>query len=316
MDLRQLRYFARIVELESITAAADALHIAQPSLSQHVANLEAELEAKLLIRGPFGARPTETGHILYRHAKMVLRQMEEAKAAVRNGRDVPSGHVTVGLPTSTSRVLALPLLRAVAAQFPDVTLEIVEGSSADLAEAVALQKLDVAIAMDVQARPNMQSVALLDEALMLVGKSIPHRDHTVTLAEVAALPLLLPSFPNSVRVLSDRAFVNAGLQFKLVAETSAVSVLLSAVRAGIGWTILPWSALAGDEDLGLVSLRIADAVLKRRVSLCISASARLSLACRSVEQALLALVSELVDTGQWLEVEPLLPKPMERSSGA
>ncbi len=310
MDLKQLRYFARIVELESITAAADALHIAQPSLSQHVANLEAELDARLLVRGPSGTRPTDTGHILYRHAKMVLRQMEEAKAAVQHGRDVPCGHVTVGLPTSTSRVLALPLLRHVTEHFPDITLEIVEGSSADLAESLALQKLDLAVAMDVQQRPNMQSTPLLDEQLMLVGRPIPGHPghpHAITLAQAAALPLLLSSFPNSVRVLWDRALVSAGLQCRLVAETSAVSVLLSAAREGLGWTILPWSALAGDQDDQLAAMSIADATLERRVSLCLSSSASLSLACRSVEAALQTIVSEMVGSGQWKGVRLIKP---------
>lgn len=310
MDLKQLRYFARIVELESITAAADALHIAQPSLSQHVANLEAELDARLLVRGPSGTRPTDTGLILYRHAKMVLRQMEEAKAAVQHGRDVPCGHVSVGLPTSTSRVLALPLLRHVTEHFPDITLEIVEGSSADLAESLALQKLDLAVAMDVQQRPNMQSTPLLDEQLMLVGRPIPGHPghpHAITLAQAAALPLLLPSFPNSVRVLCDRALVSAGLQCRLVAETSAVSVLLSAVREGLGWTILPWSALAGDEDDALAAMSITDATLERRVSLCLSSSASLSLACRSVEAALQTIVSEMVASGQWKGVRLVSP---------
>lgn len=302
MDFRQLRYFARIVELESITAAADALHIAQPSLSQHVANLEAELDAKLLVRGPFGTRATETGQILYRHAKMVLRQMEEARAAVRHGRDVPSGHVTVGLPTSTSRVLAVPLLKYVATRLPDVTVEIVEGSSADLAEFVALQKLDLSIAMDAQQRPNMYLVPLLDEQLMAVGPPRRHASDALTLADVAALPLLLPSFPNSVRVLVDRAFVAAGLDWRLVAETSAVSVLLSAVRAGMGWTILPWCALADERPGEFACLPIADATLVRRVSLCVSGSARLSLACRAVEAGMLELIGTAVREGNWKAV--------------
>lgn len=303
MDLRQLRYFARIVELESITAAAEALHIAQPSLSQHVANLEAELDAKLLVRGPSGTRPTETGHILYRHAKMVLRQMEEARAAVRYGRDVPSGHVTVGLPTSTSRVLALPLLQEVVQQYPDVTLEIVEASSADLAESVALQRLDVAIAMDVQQRVNMHVLPLLDETLLLVGPALAGNKSAVTLDELAALPLLLPSFPNSIRMLFDRAFVAAGLELNLVAESSAAAVLLAAARAGLGWTVLPWCALA-ENTHGLVGVPIADPSLRRRrMSLCTSASARLSLAGRCVEDTLLALIQRLVTDGSWQQVE-------------
>ncbi|MEN7530497.1 MULTISPECIES: LysR substrate-binding domain-containing protein [unclassified Cupriavidus] len=306
MDFRQLRYFARIVELESITAAADALHIAQPSLSQHVVNLEAELDAKLLVRGPFGARPTETGQILYRHAKMVLRQMEEAHAAVRHGRDVPSGHVRVGLPTSTSRVLAVPLLQLVTANVPDVTVEIVEGSSADLAELVTAQKLDLCIAMDAQQRPNMHLIPLLDEDLMAVGPAASgHGNQPLTLAEVAALPLLLPSFPNSVRVLTDRAFVAANLELHLVAETSAVSVLLSAVNAGMGWTILPWSALANEAPGAFVCVPISDSTLSRRVFLCVAGAARLSLACKTVEAAILQLIVDAIDSGAWQGVAAL-----------
>lgn len=305
MDFRQLRYFSRIVELESITAAADALHIAQPSLSQHVANLEAELDARLLVRGPFGARPTETGKILYRHAKMVLRQMEEAHAAVRHGRDVPSGHVRVGLPTSTSRVLAVPLLRYVADNVPDVTVEIVEGSSADLAELVATQKLDICISMDSQQRPNMHLLPLLDEDLMAVGPGPSSGEAPLTLAEVAELPLLLPSFPNSVRVLTDRAFIAAGLELTLVAETSAVSVLLSAVSAGMGWTILPWSALANEPAGAYACLPISDSSLSRRVFLCVAGSARLSLACRTIEAAMLRLIVASIDSQAWRGVHPL-----------
>lgn len=305
MDFRQLRYFARIVELESITAAAEALHIAQPSLSQHVVNLETELDAKLLVRGPFGARPTETGQILYRHAKMVLRQMEEAHAAVRHGRDVPSGHVRIGLPTSTSRVLALPLLEFVTTHTPDVTVEIVEGSSADLAELVAAQKLDLGIAMDAQPRANMHLVPLLDEDLMAVGPASAQRDTPLTLADMAAFPLLLPSFPNSIRVLIDRAFVAAGLDFKLVAETSAVSVLLPAVSAGMGWTILPWSALANEGAHDFACVPISDSTLMRRVFLCVAASARLSLACKTIEAAILRLIVDAIDTDAWRGVTPL-----------
>lgn len=309
MDLKQLRYFARIVELESITAAAESLHIAQPSLSQHVANLEAELDARLLARSPSGTRPTETGRILYRHAKMVLRQMEEAKAAVQHGRDVPSGHVTVGLPTSTSRVLALPLLQRVSAAYPEVTVEVVEGSSADLAESVALQKLDICVAMDVQQRPNLQTETLLDEELLLVGLPIPGHKRAIRLSQVARLPLLLPSFRNSVRVISNRAFADAGLEFKLVAETSAVSVLLSAVKAEMGWTILPWSALADDTHPDLVAMHISDATLKRRVSVCMSASGSLSLACRAVHETLLDVSAELARSERWKGVELLLSRP-------
>jgi len=307
MDLRQLRYFVSIVEMQSLTAAADALHISQPSLSQHVSNLEAEVGSPLLIRGRQGARPTELGQVLYLQAKKVLRQMDETRAALRRKKEVPSGKVRFGMPTSCSRLLALPLVKEIQAAYPDIILEIIEASSADLAEAVAQQRLDMAIAMDVDGRTDMQVVNLLEEHLMLVGRPIGGVRRSITLAEVAELPLLLPSFPNSIRVLADRAFAAAGLKKSLVAESSAVSFLLAAIRDGMGWSILPWSSLAGEHDDTLISLRISDVQLTRRASLCVSDSARLSLASTSVEASVLALVERMVQSAKWEGVELLRP---------
>jgi LysR family nitrogen assimilation transcriptional regulator len=238
---------------------------------------------------------------------VVLRQIDEAKAAVKHGNDVPSGHVTVGLPTSTSRILALPLLQSVAKHVPNVTLELVEASNADLAEFVALQRIDLAVAMDVQPQSNMHTIPLLDETLLFVGHPIAPKGSDITLKDVAALPLLLPSFPNSIRVIIDRAFINASLTVQLVAETSAVSILLASVGAGMGWTILPWSALSGTgASAGITSHRITDVELKRRMSLCISPSARLSLACNAIESLLVKVIIDLVKSGKWQGVD-LLP---------
>ncbi|CAM4271048.1 LysR substrate-binding domain-containing protein [Bordetella muralis] len=303
MDLRQLRYFTRIVELESITAAAETLHIAQPSLSQHVANLENELETQLLLRGPAGVRATDAGKLLYRHAKMVLRQVEEAKSALKHGRDTPAGHVTIGLPTSTSRVLALPLIEAVAEHYPEVLLEIIEGSSADLAVAVSLHRMDIAVAMDVQPQPTrMTTTPLLMESLYLVGPDLGLE--AITLQQMAELPLVLPSFPNSVRVLAARALAEQALSVNLIAETSAVSVLLALARAGRGWTVLPASAAVGPEaDADQVAFTpIADQSFNRRVSVCMSLSAEKSGVCTHIHRMLIEVARNLVQTKRWAGV--------------
>ncbi|MEI2416613.1 LysR substrate-binding domain-containing protein [Orrella sp. JC864] len=310
MDLRQLRYYTRIVELESITAASQALHVAQPSLSQHVAKLEDELGTPLLVRGPTGARATEAGEILYRQAKAILRQLEDAKSAVQQGFDTPAGHVTVGLPTSTSRILAVPLLQAVSRDYPEIQLELVEGATAELAEAVAQQKTDIAVAMEVRPRPGMRVTPILDEDVMLVcGPAHPGRG-PVSLAEVAALPLMLPSFPNSIRVLYEQALGRANLPLKLAAETSAASILLAAVRAGIGCTLLPWSAIAESHEGAAPALAVrpfSDLAFTRRMSLCVSQVAQLSRTCQVVQALLCELIRQLVHSGRWQGVR-LLPQ--------
>ncbi len=86
MNLRRLKYFVKIVDIGSLTQAAELLHIAQPALSQQVATLESELEKQLLVRSRRGVTPTEAGKILYSHAQTILSQCEQAKDAVSGAR--------------------------------------------------------------------------------------------------------------------------------------------------------------------------------------------------------------------------------------
>lgn len=84
MNFRRLKYFVKIVDIGSLTQAAEVLHIAQPALSQQVATLEGELDQQLLIRTKRGVTPTEAGKVLYTHARTILRQCEQAQLAVNN----------------------------------------------------------------------------------------------------------------------------------------------------------------------------------------------------------------------------------------
>src|SRR5882672_8321640 len=112
MNLRRLKYFVKIVDIGSLTQAADVLHIAQPALSQQLATLEGEVRQQLLLRTKRGVTPTEAGKVLYRHAQLILRQCEQARVDMdAAGRGV-SGAVSVGLaPGTAAASLSLPLLR-------------------------------------------------------------------------------------------------------------------------------------------------------------------------------------------------------------
>lgn len=300
MDLKQLKYFARIVELESITAAAQALFVAQPSLSQHVANLEAELGAKLLVRGAHGARPTTAGEMLYNHAKTILRQLEEAAIAVKQESNDPAGHVSLGLPTSTSRLVAVDLLAEITRQHKQISLEVVESASADLADLVARQRLDLTVAVDVQESSKFDVYPLLVEELLLVGPEASPLSSPARLEDICELTFILPSFPNSIRVKMERAFTGRGLRYRVIAESAAASVLAGVARTGLAWTVLPWSALKAEQDTGLKSVEIEGHALTRSLSLCVSKAAASNSACAVVRQALIRLIEQKVQDKQWL----------------
>ena len=137
MNLRRLKYFVKIVDIGSLTQAADVLHIAQPALSQQIATLEGEFRQQLLVRTKRGVTPTEAGQVLYRHAQIILRQFELAQSDVYHSGRSLSGQVSVGLaPGTAASALALPLLKAVRARHPSILLYLNENFGTTLSELV------------------------------------------------------------------------------------------------------------------------------------------------------------------------------------
>ena len=146
MNFRRLKYFVKIVDIGSLTQAAEVLHIAQPALSQQVATLEGELNQQLLIRTKRGVTPTDAGKILYTHARAILRQCEQAQLAVHNVGQSLSGQVSIGFaPGTAASSITMPLLQAVRAEFPEVVIYLHENSGAVLNEKLINHQLDMAV---------------------------------------------------------------------------------------------------------------------------------------------------------------------------
>lgn len=129
--MKQLKYFARIVELESITAAAQALYVAQPSLSQHVANLSPSWASSCSTEART-VRADQSRRTALQPRQGDLCQLEDAAIAVKQESNDPAGHVSLGLPTSTSRLVAVDLMSEITRQHKQISLEIVESALADL----------------------------------------------------------------------------------------------------------------------------------------------------------------------------------------
>lgn len=317
MDVRQLRYFVKVVELKNITTAAEALFIAQPSLSQHMANLEKDLGVTLLERSVHGTRATATGELLYRHAKTILRQFEDTRSAIRQESESPSGRVAIGFPTSTSRVVAAPLLSRLQEKYPLIELELVEASSGDLLGQVATDRLALAITMDARGDARLRIEPILEEELFVVMSPSESVPQALDIQSFAALPLLLPTHPNSVRVATERLLRDQNRKYRLVAETSAVEILIIAVERGLGATVLPSAAFYLAQQHGRVrGVSLQGRPLVRELSLSLSVSAARSPAVQCVRQILLRVIEEEIAQKRWQGVrlfsdaEPSPGKPM------
>jgi LysR family nitrogen assimilation transcriptional regulator len=313
VETRRLKYFARVIEVGSLTRAAEHLHIAQPALSQQMAALEAEFGAKLLIRSKRGVVPTAAGHVLYRHAQLILRQVEQAQIEIANSLATLSGSVSVGLTVSAAAVLSLPLLRAARQRYPDITLHINESLSGFLADFVVNGRLDMALLSGDVPIKGLTHRALMVEQLFLLSStnadggasSVIQGSEDITIAALRGHPLLLPSRPHGLRKLVDAAFSQAGITPDVVAELDSLRSLVAAAEEGIGSTILPWSATAWVTRPILVH-RFIEPGLARTITLCAPESLPLSSPAEAIHALLIEVVGSLAASQAWLGVT-LLP---------
>lgn len=303
MEIRQLRYFIRIVELGSMSRAAADLFIAQPALSQQMVHLEGELNVKLLARSVRGVTPTEAGGVFYRHAQAVLRQLEKMREDVQSATEDPCGVVSIGMPTSVANVLAAPLMLATQSRYPKIQLRITESLSGHLEELIANGRLELSVLFERERQSSHLKVRpLVNEQLFFVRAQLAGRSSSedVTLEDVAHERFVLPSKSNATRQLIERVFNERNLELQLAAELDSLSTIAAVVSKGLGSTITSLSAVAAELSAGkLVALPLEGVPISRVASLCTYDIVALSAPAQCVAELIPCVVHELLDSGVW-----------------
>lgn len=298
VNLRRLKYFVKIVDLGSLTQAAEVLYIAQPALSQQLATLEGEVRQQLLIRTKRGVTPTEAGKVLYRHAQVILRQCEQARVDMDAAGHSLSGQVSIGLaPGTAASALALPLVRTVRARLPGVMLYLNENYGSTLSELIMNGRMDLAVLYGDKAHHGLSFLPLVKEPLYLVGPAaMPVPADPVRLADLRDIELFLPRPYNIVRKLVNEAFMGLQLVPRVVAEIESAFTLNALIADGLGATILP-ASMARElvATSGAWLCRIIDPVIEAPLALCQSDHLPLSEPAQAVKDILLELVADLVE---------------------
>jgi len=241
IDLRRLEYFVAVAEAGSFSQGAAALHMSQPALSQQVALLEQETGQRLFTRTGRGVEPTEAGLALLAHARGIFELAEKARVDMRERQLTPSGRVTIGLPPRVAHAMTADLVQRFRSEFPDAAISVAEGLSIRLREWLVAGRLDVAVLFDPPASPLLHMETLVREPLVVMAAGpLPAR---MRLADVADLPLVLPSRPNALRQLLEKEAQPKGLVLKVVAEVDSIQTVLSLVARGVAATVLPASSL-------------------------------------------------------------------------
>lgn len=252
MDLRQLRYFIRIVEVKSLARAAAELGIAQSALGWHLRNLEREMNVPLVNRHSRGIEPTPAGLLLHDRAVEIMRSLDETKRQLGALGAAARPRILLGTTPPMQRLFALVL-----ADLPQANVIVVDGPSARLVEEVRGGRIDFCVAYDVEDHRGCARRELLRDATVLVERRKPPAcaDTTITLNEAARRPLALPGVEHAFRRLVAEHAARNKVALNVAFESQSLPVVRELVEAGSAAALLPFSAVARDVGDRRLSVR-------------------------------------------------------------
>lgn len=302
MNLRQLRNFITIVEMNSITAAAEHLNIAQPALSRQVKALEDQLNVRLLMRHGRGVMPTQEGIRLASKAALILEQVAELADDLSGTERLLDGTLTLGLPPSVADLMAIHLIERTMQTFPGVNLRITSGFSGHVQDWLTRGKIDLGVVYEGQEPRSARVRPIIMEELFLIQRpdDPQAQDGPATRAEVFSQRLILPNPEHSLRVLIDRAAADIGAEVQVALEIDIMRATLSCVERGIGSTIYPMVSVYEHVREGrLIARPIVDDPITRRLVL-LSPVNRPTMRLSDVfSEFLISEVHKMNDAGDW-----------------
>jgi LysR family cyn operon transcriptional activator len=248
LTLQQLTYFLAAVEHGSFSAAAEALHMAQPSLSEQIRRLEAELGVPLFTRAGRKLELTEAGRMLRPHADRTLAEAQAAIESVREVRDLSGGTVAFGTFGSAHHYLLGGLVQDFRARHPHVRVRAVGQNSAEVADAVRDGQLEAGLVVLPIEDRGLDVRAVLREELLYISRNPEHVREPVTIERLAAAPLILydarwAALDPTRRLLRERA-QRAGLVLEPQIEVEFLTAALDLAARGLGDTVGTASVLA------------------------------------------------------------------------
>lgn len=249
MTLQQLEYFLAAARHGSFSAAAESLLMAQPSLSEQVRRLEAELGVPLFVRAGRGLELTEAGRLFLPHAQRTLEEAQQALESVREVREITGGTVAFGTFSSAHHYLTGDLVQAFRERHPGVRIRVVGQNSAEVADAVRDGELEAGLIVLPVEDAGLDVRVAVSEELLYISADPKRVEHPITIEQAAEAPLILADARWAAqdptrRNLRQRAQA-AGVKIEPQIEVEYMTAALDLALRGLGDTVATQSILAG-----------------------------------------------------------------------
>ena len=272
MELRQLAIFLEVARRGSFTQAAQALHVAQPAISQSIAKLEAELGVALFQRNGRTIHLTVAGNRLVPHAERVVGDVAAAQHEFAHLRGVGTGRLSVGTTPTVATHLLPRVLADFRARHPHVEVTLREGGASVLVMMTERGAVDLAIVVLPIEHPALVTTPLFTEPLLLaVAADSPiaqaAQGRPVPLNIAAAEPFILYRVSYHLRSATLNGCRAVGFEPRVALEGGEMETVLRMVAAGLGVSLVPQLAFEGAPRPGVVGLPVSDPHLERAVGI-------------------------------------------------
>jgi LysR family cys regulon transcriptional activator len=261
MKLHQLRYLAAVAQSGlNITAAAQKLHTSQPGVSKQIKLLEDELGFQIFVReGRNLTRITPAGQQVIERALRILQEAQSIRQLSTELRDEGRGSLSIGTTHTQARYVLPDVIREFRGRYPQVALNLHQGTSEQIAEMVAGDRIDCAIATGSEAL--FGDLTLLPcyrwHRTVIVPRSHPLASAgRLTFKALAAYPLITYTFSFSGPSSLHEAFSKAGLTPNIAITARDADVIETYVRLGLGVGIVAHMAI-DEHDPDLVAIDAA-----------------------------------------------------------
>jgi len=308
MDARSLRYFVQVADSRSFSNAANFLRIGQPALSRCIQQLEDELGVQLFQRTRRGVEMTPAGQILRTRSRFILEQFGQLRDEVRAHAHDVTGTAIVGVPAAAGQIIVPEVMRHLTEQYSGVRLHIVEGLSSETYDRLLARTVEIGLMYDVSPHRDLSCEPLAMEDVCLVGRQdkLEALGPVKDIAQIENLPLILPTSPNSRRLLVEKLFRERELMLNVAAEIDGFATTRALLNEGFGYSLMTQAAVfALGDNSSLVAVELKSNDLQWRLDLVRHRSQMNNQVVNVVAAVVRDVIAQLNESGRWTGVRPL-----------
>lgn len=255
LNFKQLKAFYYVAKHLSFTRAAEDLFVTQPAVTMRVDALERHFGMRFFNRDRKHLSLTEEGAVLFSYAERIMLLAHEADHAMHDLHEHPRGILRLGTTKTWARVLMPRYITGFHSRFPDIRIQLDEGSSEEMAMSVSYGRNELAIVGRVAYGPDLEAIPFAghdtDELVLVCDPSHPLAEmEAVNVEDLAGLPLILREAGSGIQQMLMRLAADRGLQLEVLLEASSVPFIKDLVAKGVGVSVLTRISLEDEVQAG------------------------------------------------------------------